>query len=170
MSLHAERTEVNLGEPVRLTLAATNSIAKPRMMLKFVLKMPSGWSLLSGFDTKACVGGLCSADYEIYTGRQRNISVEMLPNQAGTVFVEARMEWDFKGDEAALEQREEKLELHVVAPPTPVVEATPTPESNGGICNFPSGSAGVLDLTGVTFVAGLAFLAVRRRMWGRRRD
>ena len=132
--LHTERTKVNLGEPVRLTLAATNSIAKPPMMLQFVLKMPSGWSLLSGFDTKACVGGLCTADYKIDTGGQRNISVEMLPNQAGTVFVEVRMEWYFEGDKAVLAQKETKEELHVVdAQPAAVSAAANVPGGDEAI-------------------------------------
>ena len=41
-------------------------------------------------------------------------------------------------------------------------ELTPAPGSG---CFAPAQSAGVLDLTGVAVVAGLAFLGVRRRVW-----
>ena len=40
--IHATQTEVEMGEPVTLNLAATNSIAKPPMTLKFILRTPSG--------------------------------------------------------------------------------------------------------------------------------
>ena len=41
-------------------------------------------------------------------------------------------------------------------------ELAPAPGSG---CFAPAQSAGVLDLTGVAVVAGLAFLGVRRRVW-----
>ena len=41
-------------------------------------------------------------------------------------------------------------------------EVAPAPGSG---CFAPAQSAGVLDLTGVAVVAGLAFLGVRRRVW-----
>ena len=159
VTLHATKTEVNVGEPVRLELAASNSIAKPPMTLKFILRTPSGWSLSGSGFAESCAGQ-CVATYNIDTGGQRNISLEMLPNQAGPVKVEARMEWYFGEDRDALEKREETLELRALEPKQPCegVQAC-------GRC--PLGAAGSLDVAWPMlglFGVGLAFLPHRRRL------
>ena len=106
--IHATQTEVNMGEPVTLNLAATNSIAKPPMTLKFILRTPSGWALSGSGFTTSCAGQ-CIATYTVESGEQRNITLEMLPKQVGSVAVEARMEWYFGEDTSTLERKVESL-------------------------------------------------------------
>lgn len=142
--LHATQTEVKLGESIALTLAATNSIVKPPMTLKFVLRTPSGWSIKGTGFAESCAGQ-CVATYDLDPGGQRNIDLELVPNQAGRVNVEARMEWYFGDDTLTLERKVETLILNAVddtetptptpipIPPTAVtLEAGPTPDNGGG--------------------------------------
>ena len=91
VNLHATQTEVRLGQPVILTLVADNSIAKPAMTLKFVLPVPSGWSMSGAGFTQAC-SGQCTATYTVPPGAQKSITLEMLPNQAGSFNADALME------------------------------------------------------------------------------
>ena len=142
VTLHATQTEVKIGETVALNLAATNSIAKPEMTLKFILRTPSGWSLSGTGFTTACAGQ-CIAVYKIDSGGQKNIYLEMRPNEVGRVNVEARMEWFFGDDTNTLVNRDESLDLNAVddaetPTPTPIPtppltpDPTPTPMNGGG--------------------------------------
>ena len=70
VNLHATQTEVEIGEPVVLTLVADNSIAKPQMTLKFILQVPSGWSMSGTGFTEAC-SGQCTATYQVRSGEQK---------------------------------------------------------------------------------------------------
>ncbi len=111
--IHADRTEVSLGDAVELTLTAANSIVKPPMTLKLILRTPSGWSLKGSGFAESCAGQ-CVATYTVDTGNQRNIDLELVPNQIGRANVEARLEWYFGDDESTLEKRGESLEINVV--------------------------------------------------------
>ena len=151
--LHAPRTEVNVGESVTLTLAAANSIAKPPMTLKFVLRTPSGWTLSGAGFAEACAGQ-CIATYKLNTGVQRDISLQMVPNEAGAVSVKAGMEWYFGNDLESLVIKEETLELHAVAP-------TPTVMGPLSEVNLPEVNLGwILFLSGVAVVGFVGFLLV----------
>ena len=148
VNLHATQTEVNIGEPVILTLAADNSIAKPEMTLKFILRPPSGWSIKGSGFTEAC-SGQCTATYQVPSGDQRSINIEMMPNQAGGPFeAEAVMEWYFGGDRSTLTRHTKSLSLRVLEAPEPeptaapiVQEPVPGSGSNGGSCGLsPAGA------------------------------
>ena len=151
--LHAPRTEVNVGEAVTLTLAAANSIAKPPMTLKFVLRTPSGWTLSGAGFAEACAGQ-CIATYKLNTGVQRDLSLQMVPNEAGAVSVKAGMEWYFGNDLESLVIKEETLELHAVAP-------TPTVMGPLSEVNLPEVNLGwILFLSGVAVVGFVGFFLV----------
>ena len=121
--IHANQTDVELGEYVSLTLTAANSIARPTMTLQLILRIPSGW-VLSGTGFAESCAGQCIATYEVNQGEQRTIYLQLEPNQEGSVEVEALMEWYFGEDESTLEKKEESLRLNATAPtalPTPTV-------------------------------------------------
>ena len=179
VNLHATQTEVRIGEPVVLTLAADNSIAKPDMTLKFILRVPSGWSISGAGFTEAC-SGQCTATYQVPSGEQKSIFLEMLPNQIGSFNAEALIEWYFGDDVSTLTRESESLALKVVAPePLTVTSmqptarlATPTltsiPARQGdtrascGLASGESGSGGIGDtvLLGLTL---LGLVGLRRR-------
>ncbi len=121
VTLHAELTDVNVGEAVTLNLAAANSIAKPQMDLKLIIRTPSGWSLSGTGFSEACAGQ-CVATYKVDPGQLRNITLQMLPNQSGRANVEARLEWYFGGDTSTLTKKVEVLAVNVTQP-----QPTPTP-------------------------------------------
>ena len=132
VNLHATQTEVGIGEPVVLTLAADNSIAKPEMTLKFILQVPSGWSISGAGFAEAC-SGQCTATYQVPSGEQKSIFLEMLPNQTGSFNAEALMEWYFGDDVSTLTRESKSLALNVVGPaanPTPIYIPTRIPVYN----------------------------------------
>ena len=131
VTIHASQTEVNVGESVLVTLAVTNSIVKPTMTLTLLLKIPSGWSLSGAGFTESCAGQ-CVATHTVAPGKQKNIEIQVLPNQAGSASVEAEMEWYFGEDKSILERKVDTLDLNaVVKTPTP----TPTPCPPPGFCD-----------------------------------
>ena len=131
VNLHATQTEVGIGEPVVLTLSADNSIAKPQMTLKFILQVPSGWSMSGTGFTEAC-SGQCTATYQVPSGDQKSIFLEMLPNQAGSFNAEALMEWYFGDDVSTLTRESKSLALNVVRSPANSLMPTYFPPPNPG--------------------------------------
>ena len=112
VNLHATQTEVGVGQPVILTLVADNSIAKPDMTLKFILPVPSGWSMSGTGFSESC-SGQCTATYQVAPGDQKSITLEMLPNQPGSFSADALMEWFFGTDVSTLERKSTSLQLTV---------------------------------------------------------
>ena len=167
LNLHATQTEVTLGDPVRLQLSVVNSIARPVMTLKLILQVPSGWSMSGSGFAGSCTGQ-CTATYDVASGDQRSIDIEMQPNQAGSFTAESQMEWWFGNDVSTLDGTTVSLPLTVLGqttatqrnaatrgvtapaavtptsppPPPPVV---PARESGGG-CNSVSDYAGPASL------------------------
>ena len=139
MKLHAERTEVTLGQqPVQVVLTASNSLVKPPMTLNFALEAPSGWSISGAAFADACAGGQCTAKYIIGSGGSKNVNVMMRPNQPGKFEIKGRMEWFFGNDTTTLETRTETITITVAGKSTPTPVVTPTPptgpdEEDGGI-------------------------------------
>ena len=168
VNLHATQTEVKLGDPVKLQLSVVNSIAKPEMTLKLILQVPSGWSMSGSGFAESCTGQ-CTAIYDVASGDQESIELEMQPNQAGSFTVEAQMEWWFENDTATLDGKAVSLPLNVVplvepTSPPPALAPTPTfsfPESNDGGCNSigGSGGAGSLVLLGLLILPVVGLMA-----------
>ena len=128
VTLHVDRTEVTLGEPVQVQIAASNSLVKPPMTLKFVLEAPSGWSISGTAFADACAGQ-CIATYTVGSGELKNVNVVMQPNEPGKFEVEARMEWFYGNDTTTLERRTETLTITVAGESTPTPVVTPAPTS-----------------------------------------
>ena len=146
VNLHATQTKVQLGDPVKLQLSLVNSIAKPEMTLKLVLQVPSGWSMSGSGFTESCTGQ-CTATYQVGSGDQRSIELEMQPNQAGSFMVEAQMEWWFEDDSSTLDGKAVSLPLTVAPLTTPIPtlppqRAAPIPTSGGGDGCFSAGGSG----------------------------
>ncbi len=126
VNLHATKTQVMVGEPVRVNLAVTNSIAQPPMTLTLRLTPPAGWSVSSTGSAEAC-GVPCNARYTVNSGDTRNITVDMVPNQPGSFLVEAKLEWWYGDDKSTLVSLEpQKLAITVIAPATPIRESAPS--------------------------------------------
>ena len=117
LNLHATQTEVTLGDPVRLQLSVVNSIARPVMTLKLILQVPSGWSMSGSGFAGSCTGQ-CTATYDVASGDQRSIDIEMQPNQAGSFTVESQMEWWFGNDVSTLDGKTVSLPLTVLGQTT----------------------------------------------------
>ena len=119
------------------------------------------------FSAGSCTGQ-CTATYDVASGDQRSVDIEMQPNQAGSFTVESQMEWWFGNDVSTLDGKTVSLPLTVLGqttatqrnaatrgivapvavaptsapPPPPVVPAS---ESGGG-CNSISDPAGPASL------------------------
>ena len=140
-----------------------NSIAKPEMTLKLILQVPSGWSMSGSGFTESCTGQ-CTATYQVASGDQRSIELEMQPNQSGSFVVEAQMEWWFGDDPTTLDGGAVELPLTVVPLATPVggptlapQRAAPIPTSGGGDGCFSAGGSGG---SGSLMLLGLLILPV----------
>ena len=138
-----------------------NSIAKPEMTLKLILQVPSGWSMSGSGFTESCTGQ-CTATYQVASGDQRSIELEMQPNQSGSFVVEAQMEWWFGDDPTTLDGGAVELPLTVVPLATPVPtlapqRAAPIPTSGGGDGCFSAGGSGG---SGSLMLLGLLILPV----------
>ena len=189
VNLHATRTEVRLGEPVRLQLSVVNSIARPVMTLKLILQVPSGWSM-SGTGFAGSCTGQCTATYDVASCDQRAIDIEMQPNQSGSFTVESQMEWWFGNDLSTLDGKEVSLPLTVidggmargggvptavVAPTSPPPAPPVIPASEGGGCNsmVESSRTGNLTMMGLLVIPALRLIGrsirvpiARRRLPG----
>ena len=163
VNLHATQTEIKLGDPVMLQLSVVNSIAKPEMTLKLILQVPSGWSMSGSGFTESCTGQ-CTATYDVASGDQKSIELEMQPNQAGSFTVEAQMEWWFEDDTSTLNGKAVSLPLSVVPLATPIPTSAPqspapVPTSGGGGgCNSIGGS-GSLVLLGLLILPVVGLMA-----------
>lgn len=84
-----------------LSFTIVNSLAKPNMLSRLILELPSGWSMDGeGFADKC--SGLCSANYTIATGEQEFIEVTAYPNHTGKFRLAGRVEWVYAGTDQTL--------------------------------------------------------------------
>ena len=110
----------------------------------------------------------CTATYDVASGYQRSIDIEMQPNQAGSFTAESQMEWWFGNDVSTLDGTTVSLPLTVpgqttaaqrnaatrgVTAPAAVTPTSPPPpppvvpaRESGGGCNSVSDYAGPASL------------------------
>ena len=182
MDIQAERTEVNVGDEVKLSLSMHNSLAQPRMTVSMSMRVPSGWNVvLSGEGVADVCTSQCSAVYQIEPARQKEITFSSVANQAGQFYFRGRLEWFFGDDRSQIHGEDINILVTVSEPPTPMptISATPTntlvsppPPTrtpDNGDCNNPSAS-GVAPGTAAAnmlFLLGplglTAALKIRRR-------
>ena len=113
VDLHADRTEVVVGEPVVLTFDATNSIANPLVMARLSLTRPSGWSVSEAEYAESCAVS-CVGNFSISSGQLKSIIVEMVPNQPGIFPIEANLEWELEHDSNRIGTAMDSLTLTVI--------------------------------------------------------
>ena len=101
IDLHSTHTNITVDEQAVLSLTIVNSLAKPNMLSRLILELPSGWSMDGeGFADKC--SGLCSANYTIPTGEQEFIEVTAYPNHTGKFRLAGRIEWVYEGTDQTL--------------------------------------------------------------------
>ena len=54
MDIQGERTEVNVGDEVRIAFSMLNSLAQPPMTVSMTLQAPSGWTIVGEGIADAC--------------------------------------------------------------------------------------------------------------------
>ena len=125
-----------MDETAQLSFSLSNALAKPKMMARLTLDLPSGWSMDGeGFADKC--SGICTANHEVPTGDQRYIEVSAYPNHTGTFLLQGRVEFTYEGKAQSYFV---KQDVHItVTPPQPtaalpaqqaapaVIVATPAP-------------------------------------------
>ena len=120
VDIHAERTEVNVGEDVKLALSMLNSLALPRMTVSMSLQVPAGWNVaVSGEGIADSCTSQCNGLYQIETGRQRAITFASTANQAGQFHFRGRLEWFFGDDRSQLYGEDVNIQVRVADPPPP---------------------------------------------------
>ena len=78
VTIHASLTEVKVGEPVKLTLSATNSTDSLPMAVTLTLSTPPGWSLSGAGFAEPCAGH-CIAIYPVGSGERKSVALELMP-------------------------------------------------------------------------------------------
>ena len=114
VDLHADRTDIAVGEPVVLTFEATNSIANPPATGKLSLTRPSGWSVSEAEFADSCAAS-CVGNLSIPSGQPKSIVVKMVPNQPGTFPIEANLEWVLQDDSNRAGTAADSVDITVAA-------------------------------------------------------
>lgn len=97
IDLHSSHTQISVDDTAQLSFTLSNGLAKPRMIARLTLELPSGW-LLDGEGFANKCSGLCTANHEIATGDQKYIEVTAYPNHTGTFRLEGRVEFVYDGE------------------------------------------------------------------------
>ena len=120
VDIHAERTEVTVGEDVKLALSMLNSLALPRMTVSMALQVPAGWNVaVSGEGVVDSCTSQCNGLYQIETGRQKAITFASTANQSGQFHFRGRLEWFFGDDRSQLHGEDVNILVRVTNPPPP---------------------------------------------------
>ena len=139
VSLHSDKTTVDIGEPIKLTLAAVNDITLPALTIQMVIEVPNGWSVKSSEMTEACTAALCSITFnDLPAGLNRSASIEIFPNETGDFLAHATLKW-FNGEatEENIEWREKNISVKVNPKPTPEQAAVTPPAATPIRKRFP---------------------------------
>ena len=156
VTIHASLTEVKVGEPVKLTLSATNSTDSLPMAVTLTLSTPPGWSLSGAGFAEPCAGH-CIAIYPVGSGERKSVALELMPGQVGRAAVEVRLEWYFGGNPSTVVRKQELLSVRAAEPGCTGVFCC-----NGASRADPMATAGELTMGGL-MLGGLWFLGRRRR-------
>ena len=98
IDLHSSHTQITVDEIAQLSFSLSNGLAKPSMLARLTLELPSGWSMDGeGFANKC--SGICTANHEIPTGDHHYIEVSAYPNHTGIFRMEGRVEFVYAGEQ-----------------------------------------------------------------------
>ena len=127
VDIQGERTEVVVGDEVRIAFSTINSLAQPPMTVSMTLQAPSGWTIVGEGISDACTSQ-CSAVYQIGSGKQRAVTFTSRANESGTFTFQGRLEWYFGNDRERIYSENKDIRVIVTEPtPTPTVTPTPAP-------------------------------------------
>jgi len=157
VSLQGEKTNVIIGEEIRLKLSAVNLITKPIMHVQVIIIPPSGMSVSSSelVDSGA---GQYTTTYDLEPGKGKDIEVKILANQVGNFDVKGRAVYYFGDNKKNAEDHALNLPIQVEEldpKPTPSTpEPTPsTPEPTPSTPRSPG-----LGLSSLLFILMMAFI------------
>ena len=153
--LYGEKTDVVLGEDIRLKLSAVNKITNPTMTLQVILIPPSGMSVTSA-DFVESGAGLYTSTYVIEPGKGRNIEVGIRSNQEGDFLVNGEVIYYFGNDKKNAEEHTLSLPIKVTEGASPIPVSTPTDTSESG--------KGIPGFEAVFAVAGLLAIYMRKKV------
>ena len=125
VSLHANKTTVSIGEPIKLTLSVITTMSD--LTIRMFIEVPDGLSV--GSSEMVCSSGLCNITFEkVPIDGNRKASIELFPNEPGDFTVHTITRW-FDGEaneENVGGRREMNTSVKVnPKPPTPMPEPTP---------------------------------------------
>ena len=122
--MHSSHTQITVDETAQLSFSLSNALAKPKMIARLTLDLPSGWSMDGeGFANKC--SGICTANHEVPTGDQRYIEVSAYPNHTGTFLLEGRVEFTYEGKAQSYFV---KQDVHITVTPAQPTAALPAPQ------------------------------------------
>lgn len=171
--LYGTRTTTRVGEPSLFDLSIINSITQPQMTVQLILQIPSGWSVQGVGFAQNCTGQ-CSGVYPVDAGANRNVQIEIQPNQVGGFAVQGRVIWFFGSDKDKAKNAIVSLPITVRTsgtldnPPTtttnPLRTPITTPTERPGPCGGGTSNSLALELGGLTtLVLGLVWMGRRRK-------
>ena len=169
MDIQGERTEVNVGDEVRIAFSMLNSLAQPPMTVSMTLQTPSGWTIVGEGIADACTSQ-CSAVYQIGSGKQRAVTFTSRANEAGQFVFQGRLEWYFGSDVERLYSENKDIRVTVTEDAEPPPPPPPPEEETGGngLCSLPAndvapGTAAANMLFLIGPLGLIAALKIRRR-------
>ena len=150
VSLQGEKTNVFIGEEIRLKLSAVNLITKPIMHVQVIIIPPSGMSVSSSelVDSGA---GQYTTTYDLEPGKGKDIEVKILANQVGNFDVKGRAVYYFGDNKKNTEDYVLNLPIQVEE-----LDPKPTPSTPEPTPSTP-GSPG-LGLSSLLFILMMAFI------------
>lgn len=112
IDLHGEKTDVELGENIRLRLSVVNYITNPIMYTQIIIIPPSGMSVTSTDFVKSPAGQYTS-DFELEPGKGKDIEVDIISNQVGTFNITGKVVYFFGEDKNTGEYHNINLPVNV---------------------------------------------------------
>ncbi len=159
ISLHAERTSIQVGDEVLLKLSILSPIGKPKMEFQIILIPPSGMSVAGQEFSET--GGQYSQKGTIEAGNSRFVDIKLKANEAGDKDVEATVRYYFGDNKSNLLEVSKSQKIIVSSKATPT--ATRSEEPSGG------GSAlvGIIAIIAIIFTAYIIINKVIKSVKGK---
>ncbi len=145
ISLHSERTGIQVGDEVLLKLSILAPLGKPKMEFQIILIPPSGMSVAGQEFSET--GGQYSQQGTIETGKSRFVDIKLKANEAGDKDVEATVRYYFANDTSNIKEVLKSQKIKVIAEAAPTTTPRVEP-SDGG-----SAIVGIIAIIAIIFTA-----------------